>query len=269
MDSPGDSTLESPKLTSEVSERVNDLVYPVKYWSVRVTVNHAEWDVVSELLDKLQYEWYISFPHLGKNGTNPHFHVFLPYTELDAGASDIERKKHHKAQADAVRWGLRKRFDRSGNEFSCIKCCNNGLAKAIQYGSRENTTPITKGANATQWVLNAPKWLNARLKENMSTEKDADGKQKRPDGVRITCENVLRLAFRYRQDHNMRTNDLWEVMLHMLSDGHCLTSTFARTGAPQFYLDVFENMCLKGRYTWIGLDPSCKHKLFRPVRPFM
>ena len=71
-------------------------------------------------------EWYISYPHMGKNGNNPHFHVRLPAD----GPKDIER--------------IRKRIKTAGytgNKQFSIKYMQIGVQCGIQYCSREGTTP--------------------------------------------------------------------------------------------------------------------------------
>jgi len=68
---------------------VPDVIYsqfPTSYMSVRITLSHSLWD---SLFDSCfsDVDWYISFPHMGKNGNNPHFHVLLPAD----GPKDLER----------------------------------------------------------------------------------------------------------------------------------------------------------------------------------
>ena len=56
---------------------------PERYVSIRVTLEHDRWPEIEECFDGS--DWYIAYPHTGKNGNNPHFHVLLPgtKTELD------------------------------------------------------------------------------------------------------------------------------------------------------------------------------------------
>ena len=63
-----------------VQPLVEEVIYhgfPSTYMSVRITLIHSQWDILYESCFK-DVSWYISYPHMGKNGNNPHFHVLMP-----------------------------------------------------------------------------------------------------------------------------------------------------------------------------------------------
>jgi hypothetical protein len=44
----------------------------LEYVSIRITTP-KNWNDIENVVNNV--EWYISYPHIGKNGNNPHFHV--------------------------------------------------------------------------------------------------------------------------------------------------------------------------------------------------
>ena len=134
-----------------MSEETQEVEICPKYVSFRVTCGHNQWDTVQEeiLFDE---DIYVAYPHNGKNGNNPHFHVFVP---------------GDKPKSDKLRNRLKK-SSFSGNKQYSLKCMQNGILRAITYGSREGTEAITRGEQASDWITAAPKWINANLRENMT-----------------------------------------------------------------------------------------------------
>jgi hypothetical protein len=47
----------------------------LEYVSVRITTPKI-WSDIENIVNG--FEWYISYPHVGKNGNNPHFHFAVP-----------------------------------------------------------------------------------------------------------------------------------------------------------------------------------------------
>ena len=70
------------------------------------------------------------------------------------------------------------------------------------------------------------------------------------EGIKLTCNNHMRLAWLYRKEHNLKTKHLEDVVAHMLNNGYYLDGGFAKGGAPDFYLEVFGQSCEIGRLTW-------------------
>ena len=229
-------------------------LHPKHYISCRFTIPHQRWPELADVLTP--YTWYISYPHFGKTGTNQHFHVFLP------GST--------KKDADCIRNRIKK-LDIHGNKHVSIKLNQNGLEQAIQYGSREKTTPSSFGFCSESWILRAPKWMDANLKENLYDQLAGKRKREDPEGIKLTAVNHVRLAFNYHKEKNLKfSTDLGHTILHMLSNGHYLCPQFARRGVPDFYQEVFETSVAKGHYTWAHINQSTfRAALWKPVNPML
>ena len=186
-DEVNDSTLESleqisradcdEQILADVSESVEEA--PNEYVSIRLTTKHTHFDdVVKHVL--YDFEWYISYPHFGKTGKNEHFHIFVP---------------GNKSAAQRLRDRLKK-LNYTGNKHLSIECNQNGIKLAIKYGSREKTTPFTKGDLTEKWIEQSPKWLECNLQQNLNPDATIAGKRKRDDenGIKITDNNVMRLS---------------------------------------------------------------------------
>lgn len=242
-----ESTLDSHEQPSNQPTAVVAVAYPTTYVSIRVTVAHEEWSVIeSHLLDA---PWYISYPHTGSNGNNPHFHLFVP------GDSKRDVEKYRKRLKSA---GF------SGNKQLSAKFCENGLEHAIQYGSKEGTNPKYKEDAVSDWILHAPRWLKANLKANL----DPFRKRKRDDIMEgmepITGKNCLWLCWKYRARMDLKTDDIGDVILHMLDSGHYfICPSWARSPLPEFYKDVFSDSCKRKRLTFSGTKKHWMSCLFR------
>lgn len=217
----------SHRPTNQPTNQQPTLSAPCTYVSMRVTIAHNRWSEVENLLKDC--EWYISYPHVGKNKDNEHFHIFV-------GA---------KVRADCEKY--RKRFKSlslSGNKCICVKLYENTIYKGIQYASREGTEPIVKG-DVHSWISEAPPWLDHR--------KISGSKRKVPDdelGIKLTVSNVLYKAWNYKQEKGLHSDDLLTVTCHMLSNGYYLCPQFAKGAAPDFYISVFKDSCQAGHLVW-------------------
>jgi len=201
---------------------------PVWYVSIRVTVGHDEWDRVYECIKDCL--WYISYPHTGSNSDNEHFHIFVP------GANNADREK------------FRKRFKSagfSGNKQFSIKLNQNCVTSAIQYASKEGTTPRFSGDEQSEWIAMSPEWENRTTKGIKPKPRKID-----PLGIRLSCVNLLQLSFKYHQSKRMTTDHLGKVMEFMLNDGYYMDSNLVRSGAPDFYLQVFKDSVECGSLRW-------------------
>jgi len=137
------------------------------------------------------------------NCNNPHIHVLLPA----AGPKDIER--------------IRKRIKTAGytgNKQFSIKYMQNGVQCDIQYCSREGTTPTHSRPECKKWICGSPTWLDCNLKENLNkcAREDLDNR------IRLTIVNCLRLAWKYRLQHDKLKDEdrLPYVVMHMWDDGY-------------------------------------------------
>lgn len=215
---------------------------PTCYISVRITTPHSTWPQLEAVTKNV--DWYICYPHFGTKSENEHFHLFLPAPN-----------------GDSSREFYRNRIKRAGftgnRQFSC-KSFENGITSAISYGAKEKTRPYTHG-DVSQWISSAPEWVDLELKPTA-------GKRKREDplGIRISCVNMLKLAWQYREYKGLHSDELETVLSLMLRDGYYFDSNLVRQAAPDFYLEVFKNSCEKCKLLW---EPKLiKNNLFRTPR---
>lgn len=247
MDPETESTLDSVETTDQPTNLPTPA--PAKYVTIRVTTSE-DFSKIEPLLKDL--EWYISYPHTGKNGTNPHYHIFVPGTD----------------RKDAEKWRKRfKNYGYSGNKQLSVKLMENGLLQALQYGSKEGTTPITHGNSSDEWVASAPKWCHANLKENLNRQPNKRKRDESLDGMlKLTAHNVIYQAFKYRQKNELKSKELPDTILHMLdSQEFYLCIQWAKTGMPDFFIDVFRDSCEKGKITFSGTKKNWTNILFREV----
>jgi len=214
---------------------------PRNYISVRVTIRHDDWMIVYDALGISALDWYISYPHTGTDGTNEHYHVFLP------GGTAADRERYRK-RLKAVFVG--------GNRDFSVKLMQNGLTSAITYGSREGTVPIFRGQDTKRWINQAPEWVEAR--PGKGAKRDSTGR------ISITQVNMLDLAWDYHRAQNAHTDDLSEVIEAMLNSGdyRFAASTMMR-GVPDWYLAVFKESVELGRLKWPRIH--YKRGIFRPA----
>ena len=223
--------------------------YPVHYVSIRVTCPPEDWPALEAIVSK-GTEWHLAYPHTGKTGLNPHFHIAIPG-----------------AKKDCMR--VRAALNRSGythNKMISLKLMDNGLDKFIQYASKENTAPlyVQSHINMRRWIESSPKWSNANLRANLNPD-SALGRRKRedPEGICITQSNFLRLCLAYHQEHDLKDNRLPQTLVHMFGNGYYLSPAFARGGMPDFYLTVFTDSVLSGKLEWGKCVTTWSTAIFR------
>ena len=160
----------------------------------------------------------------------------------------------------------------SGSKQLSLMCLENGVLQGIQYVSREETAPKTRGP-VGEWILCAPKWLNANLKGNSNL---ITGMRKADDGMDgvepINQKNVLYKCWAYRRDKSLTDpkslhySKIGDVILHMPDSlKYFIDPAFARTGLPDFYLDIFVDSCKEGKLTFRRNQKQWMNVLFRPV----
>lgn len=208
------------------------------YGSIRITISHENLKSVEELFKDV--EWYIIYPHKGKNGDNEHFHVLFPAQNK----RDIERMRS-RAKASGL----------FGNGCFGAQFKTNSILDGIKYCSHEGTTPTTKGPGVDEWINQAPEWV---------PEESFGKKRKRDDTLkRLTSFNLLKECWNYRESNDLKTDDLKTVISMMIYDTHDICPTLARNGVPDFYLELFKESVKLGRLKWTRDVVS---NLFKPPR---
>lgn len=250
-----ETTLVSSNLPTDrpttVQPLVSEVIYsefPSEYLSVRITILHSQWQ---SLFDSCFFDaaWYISYPHMGKNGNNPHFHVLLP--------------AHTTKDSDRIRKQI-KTAGYTGNKQFGIKFMQNGLQCGIQYCSRQGTAPTQSRSQCQKWISGSPTWLNCNLKENFNkrAREDLD------NGIKLIIVNHLRLAWKYRLQHdNLKNEDrLPHVVMHMLDDGFYIDPAWLSESGTDFYVEVFRTSCKAGKLTFQPSRSVWSQVLWKPSR---
>lgn len=173
---------------------------------MRVTIEHKKWKSIEDLV-LFDVPWYIAYPHNGKNGDNPHFHIFVG----DPNPNFTQKLRDRM-----------KKLSLKGNKYIAIKTCKNGLLKAIQYGSKENTSPILKGEHAEKWIQDAPPWIpggvGKKRKVACLTKVDEDGEEFFV-GPTLNMYNIVVYAWNYAKRHKLDDQDFEVVLRDMVASG--------------------------------------------------
>jgi len=202
--------------------------YPKQYISIRLTMPHA---LQSRIVSVLREPVYCMYPHLGSTGENPHFHICVP----------VQTGEDPNKLNDRLRKRLKDGLQVKGNSQLMLKSNDNGVQCFIQYASREDTPPVYAGVNWPHWIEHAPKW---RPKEQTTLK--ARGKPRDPDiPLQITYQNMKRLALRHRLRFNLKSQDLTEILSHMITHGgYDFSISIYKGGIPATEHLHFTQMCL-------------------------
>jgi len=192
------------------------MTIPLYYLSIRVTT--SDWDDIHATLKLDEVPEWVAFPHTGKEGNNPHWHICIP-TSIPGDPRE----------ADKYRKRLSRKF-RGNQEFSVSARCN-GMLAAIQYMSKEGTDAKIKGVNAREWIEQAPAWEH---REPSYVQTALDKKRKNPDTIpQITYANMWKVCARWSARHDLKKNGLIDVLDHMRKSGEWVMSiTVLKGGIP-------------------------------------
>lgn len=190
----------------------------------------SDWDDIHATLKLDEVPEWVAFPHTGKEGNNPHWHICIPTTT----PGDTR-------EADKYRKRLSRKF-RGNQEFSVSARCN-GMLAAIQYMSKEGTDAKIKGANAREWIEQAPAWEH---REPSYVQTSLDKKRKNPDTLpQITYANMLKVCARWAARHELKKKDLVSVLDHMRASGEwALSITVLKGGLPRPLVDDYAQFIL-------------------------
>jgi len=157
------------------------------------------------LLENVFYdsEWYIFYPHFGKHKDNEHFHIYVPATDQAGKQRYRDRIKNNVG---------------AGNRHFSAKSFKNGLAQAIQYGSKEGTDPTTKGEFVQQWIDDSPPWVPGaatRKRKRPSTAIDIDGEEIEL-GVQLNKYNIIPFAASFYKKNRFKHKSWRKTILAMI-----------------------------------------------------
>ena len=244
-----ESTLDSDQASEQASKRAPTII---EYVSFRLTTP-KKWEDIAEIV--IGFDWYIAYPHIGKNGNNPHFHVAVPGSKTELERIRIRIKK----------CGLH------GNKCFSGKCYQNSILSYIQYTSREETEPIT-GGEVQQWIDAAPRWVQANLLDNLNPDRAAA--KVRKGTIMLTSARMLYQIWKWRKDRKrFDLNKIEDCIMYMLEEmddegepKYIISPEWARRGMPTFYEQVFKDSCAKGCITFKSSKAIWKDCLFKDAR---
>lgn len=203
---------------------------PSCYLSIRVTIAHDEWETLVRVLSGGSDLQYIGYPHSGRDGSNPHFHVLIPSVDARAAERFRNRLKRH--------FGTQE----NGNKIYSISARSNGLLSGIQYCSKEGTEPVLSGPELQSFVDSAPPWEHRNIGNYMTDE----SKKRKIDPMHhypITARNLLKVTLDYRKRKGIPSKELSSILEAMHSDNWFLDMALIRNGIPATFFDEFTARC--------------------------
>ena len=244
------STLDVDEQDEQASKNCESEI--LEYVSIRITTPR-KWDEIENVVNGSK--WYIAYPHIGKNGNNPHYHIAVP-----GDKKVLERIRQRIKDA-----GLH------GNKCFSGKCMQNSILQFIQYASREETQPITKG-DVQSWLDRAPRWIQANLLDNLNPGRGVP--KPRKGGIMLTSAKMLYQIWKWRQERKRfdlhKIEDCLMFMLEEMDDEgeprYFISPEWARRGMPKFYEDIFKDSCEKGCLSFKATKGIWKDVLFRDPR---
>lgn len=199
------------------------------YLSLRMTIDHNKvHDIIHTVLHDVNH--YIVYPHLGKSGDNPHFHICVAGVDTTSRCVDKFRLRC-------------KRFAKGAGKLMA-KAMHNGICSFVGYVKHESATPYIKGFDRT-WFDDIPvtQWKEVEKGEKVV-------KPRNPDHFKqITYMNMERVCLRYRAENGIQSNQLGATLEHMHKNGWRLQVTVLRQGIPQSFYEQFTAAC-KGESIW-------------------
>lgn len=192
---------------------------PTSYLSIRITLSHSQIDKLQEAI--LVDLSFIAYPHLGKDKSNPHWHLLIPTTDS-------------KTLAEKIRQRVKRTFPtQSGNKFFSIKQMANGLLQGIQYCSHEGTQPVHTD-DMLVFIQQAPRWVQTHIEEHVQVSDKAKSEWQ------LTYSNLVPQALMYARKNHLHTS-LKETVHHMIDHTNWSPSIqLVRNGVPEYYERRFE-----------------------------
>lgn len=226
----GETTYVSPVDLS--TDRPTDL--KIRYYAYRVTLPQSEREAIKQVLYK--YSRDFCFGNHGGHGEGEirecddeplhHYHCII--CDFDAKAVDAFKKT------------MSKRFDKRGNAFHAGKFMDNTIYKGLQYIKHDpNVEWSFRGGHWPDSIDAAPEW------EERPEKKAKPEPKPKLNYPTLTAYNVLKQAWLYRQEHGMRTNELGQVLEHMMKHTNWQPDKqLMRSGLDKFHFDIFRYKCI-------------------------
>lgn len=184
-------------------------------------------------------ESYIIYPHLGKDGNNPHYHVCIP---IDVG-SDLTH--------DSIKSVLRKSVERYRKRAVSIAGSGNGkiMCKALDNGCSEFAAYVKHEAGQVSLKGFTPEWfeaVEAKDYKNIGGFMEPTSKRqkvKEDQFYQITYTNMEKVCLRHRAQNGIKSTQLEDTLEHMHAHGWRLQVTVLKQGIPATIFDQFTAHC--------------------------
>lgn len=187
---------------------------PSDYVSIRLTIGEKQFERFQSFMNDVLY---IAYPHKGRKGDNPHYHVLV---------LDDKPEKYRKRIKDNL--GL------VGNKYVSIKFLKNGLYQGIQYCSRELTEPIVSDDSLRDYIAASPPWIQQTIKTDASTGKCTD------KDWQLGYTNLVTVAVKHARDNSMIDHSLKQVVADLIAKTKWRPSKYLiNGGVPEFYENDF------------------------------
>lgn len=195
------------------------------YISVRLTLSHElEDDICQKVFGDTDY---IMYKH--KSGTaNEHFHVYVPVG--DSGDCARVRERYRK-RITTIYPNCR------GNKGFSVKCYDNGVRSFIFYCHHEGAAPVFKG----NYGAIIEEVVNAGVFEKRPEQRSGLGKRvrERLANPQLTLSNLLKQAYKYRNEHSLNEVHLGRIIQKMITDGWDPSLDLIRKGVPTEFYRIF------------------------------
>lgn len=217
----------------------------MNYYSLRITVDRTQKDVLFELLSKYSKKFcmfsHVPHPDADEGERNEHWHVLF---------LDLDRNK-----VDAMRKALRLRYDRSGNAFMAGKFMDNFIYKGIQYCRHDPAHQWNgRGVNWQQLIDDSPEW-----EQIDSVRPKGEPKKEKMSLPTLSHHNVIKQAMKWRQEHNIKSDVLSTVLEHMTRHGWQPDLNIMRRGLDPLHHQLFKfyvNRSRDARGEWFSPTPT-------------
>jgi len=199
---------------------------PSPYYQYRLTVQHEHASLFQVLLEKYSKDWAFCKHRPDSEDSSEHFHAVM---------RDFTSKT-----VDAFRKAIVKQFERSGNGLHSGKFNDNHVSKAIGYFKHEPDVEILHSGQVywQEYIETEPAFEKSKLakvlKESMSHPV-------------LTYANVLKQALKFRKEHNLRSENLSDIVEEMVNQNWWPARELLTNGVPAETHQRFSDMVTQKR----------------------
>lgn len=220
-----------------------------KYMSMRITCAHVLLYKIEEMLNDC--EKYIIYPHLGKDKSNPHFHVCVP---MPADVNDSTFLDRYRKRAKSINGG-------GAGKIMC-KTHTNGVSSFVGYVKHEDGKAVIKGYEQ-EWFDEIKKMEEKNIGHFM--EKKPYGKPRNEDHfMQITYQNMEKATLKWRARHGIKSKNLEDTLEDMFKHGWRFQISVEKNGIPQTFFEQFTAQC-----DGSSIYKASRFVMMRKVNPYI